>query len=57
VTRDERIWNVPSMTAPATWHAEPSRYPLNAHTPDELEEYIAEDEGPPVDGLHTSSGC
>jgi hypothetical protein len=52
-----RIWNVPTATAPATWHAEPGRYPLDAHTADELEEYIREDDSPPVEGLHTSSGC
>lgn len=52
-----RIWSVPITTGPATWHAEPGRYPLNAHTADELEEYIREDDTPPVQGLHTSSGC
>jgi hypothetical protein len=52
-----RIWNVPRVNGPTTWHAEPRRYPLNAGTADELEEYIAGDERPPVDGLHSSSGC
>lgn len=50
-----RIWNVPRAVGPTTWHAEPGRYPVNAGTADELDEYIREDE--PVDGLHTSGGC
>lgn len=54
---DWRIWNVPRANGPTSWHAEPGRYPLNAHTADELAEYIAEDEKPPVDGLHTGPGC
>ena len=52
-----RVWNVPRVNGPTTWHAEPGRYPLDAHTADELAEYITEDEKPPVNGLHTSCGC
>jgi hypothetical protein len=54
---DWRIWNVPRANGPTTWHAEPRRYPLNAHTADELADSIAEDEAPPTEGLHTSPGC
>lgn len=52
-----RIWNVPRTTGPTSWHAEPARYPLNAGTADELDEYIADDKAPPIDGLYMSSGC
>lgn len=52
-----RIWNVPRVQGPTTWHAEPGLYPLDAGSADELEEYIREEEAPPVHGMHTSNGC
>lgn len=54
---DWNIWSVRCVQYPTTWHAQPSRYPLNAGEADELEEYIADDEQPPVEGMHTSGGC
>jgi hypothetical protein len=46
-----RIWNVPRVNGPTTWHAEPARYPLNAADPGELEEYLRTDER-----LHSGPG-
>ena len=54
---DWNIWSVPRVHGPTTWHAQPSRYPLHAGTADELEEYIAGDNGPAVESLDTSNGC